>query len=112
MAMAVERADHIAAAVQIEQRRVALVIRGRGPFRAHAAGIDGLDPDSGGEPVGEAARVDVEAPLPVIVGARPGRQFRAQCADFRVAHVSLPYGVGHRMAPRLSALPHDGGGFG
>ena len=89
MPVAVERADHIAAAVQVEERRVALVARGEGPFGGDAVRRRRLDPDIGGDPVFQAARVDVAAALPVVVGPRPARELCPQRADFLVAHLRL-----------------------
>jgi hypothetical protein len=87
MAMAVQRADHIAAAMQVQERGVAVGVGGRGPFGAHATSGHRLDHDIAGQPVGEAARVDVLAPLVVIIRPRTARQFRPQCDDFRIAHL-------------------------
>jgi hypothetical protein len=92
-AMAVVRADGIAAARLLEDRGLARVGRRRGPFGAHAAGGDRLNRDIGGKTVFEAARVEVATPLPVVVGTRPARQLRPQGNDFRISHSPLPSGA-------------------
>src|SRR3954466_8966617 len=90
MAMAVERADDVAAAMQIKDRRIAVGAGGREKFGAQSANRNRLDDNICGHAVFEPARVDIPAPLPVVGRARPTCQLGAQCPDFRIAHLGPP----------------------
>ena len=90
MPVANERADHIAAAMQPDQCRIAGVVRGRGPFRPHPVRRHRLDSDVRRNLVLEGAGVHVFAPLPIIVGAHPAGQLLAERADLSTVHRFLP----------------------
>src|SRR6266851_5179664 len=89
MPVAVERADDIAAAVQIEEGCVAVVLWRRCPFRPDPVCGHRLDGDVPRNPILRGGRIHVLAPLPVVVRTLPAGQLLPQCADFRVAHVVL-----------------------
>src|SRR5215472_13819554 len=90
MAVADERADHIATAVQPHQCGVACVVRGGSPFRPHPVRRHRLDRDVGGYFVLERAGVHVLAPLPQILRTHPACQLLPQRTNLGIAHVFLP----------------------
>jgi hypothetical protein len=71
MPMAVEGADDITTAVQVEERRFAVGLRRRGPFRANPVGSDRLDGDIPRNVILRKRRVHVLAALPVIIRTHP-----------------------------------------
>ena len=117
VAMAVERPDDIAAAMQVKERGVGVGARCGGPFGAHPVCGDRLKFYVRRQPVGQAARIDVAAAVPVVVGAGPACQLCTQCYDFCISHRSLPrprtsiqpskrnrYGAVESMAVNLNGL--------
>src|SRR5262252_6662000 len=88
MAVAVQRADDIAAAMQIEERGATVGIRGRCPFCRHSVCRWRLDRDIGGASEAEPEGIEILAHLPIVVGARKIRELRPQGGDLRIAHVS------------------------
>ena len=110
MPMAVERADDIAAAVQIQHGLAAIGIRRRCPFRLHAVGSDRFHRDIGRQFVLPAARVDVAAALGDVVGARPlGNHLHAgQRFPDRSSLVSPLFPGGRASICRSPATSHAG----
>src|ERR1700757_2320830 len=90
MPVAIQRADHIAAAMHVEQCRVAIDLRGRGPLRPDSVCADRLDGDVARNAILQETCIHVLAALPVVIRTHSAGQLGAQRVDFRIAHVLLP----------------------
>src|SRR5690348_3791805 len=90
MAMAVERSDHIATAMQIEDCLVRSRVRRRGPFRLDAARVYLFHRDVRRKRKGFALCVVLAAPLRDFGGTRAACDLRPEGGDFRIGHSAFP----------------------
>src|SRR5215472_14760590 len=89
MPVAIQRADHITAAVHVEQGRIATVLRRRGPLCPHPVCSDRLDRDVACDSILRETSIHILTALPVIVRTYSAGQLATQRADFGIAHCIL-----------------------
>jgi hypothetical protein len=94
VSMAVERANDIAAAMQIKENGVIRSTRRPRPFGPDAVRGDRLQFHIRPQSISQAPFVNVAAALPVIVRARAAGQFFSERDDFWISHRSLSIATG------------------